>query len=171
MKSTTRGTLAAVVTGVAAAMGVAASPAAAAGTVPVPVPLGGAESALGADLPEVGGEIPLLRAGAPEGPRFTRGRLMPDQVVPRLPVRGGLPGVDVHAPLGHLLDDGSDHVGIDAPVSDLRAETPGLTADAPLTAPRPGPGGLPALKQPELGVLTPALRTVPGAELVAGPGQ
>ncbi|MFF7722829.1 hypothetical protein ACFZDB_26180, partial [Streptomyces luteogriseus] len=43
MKSTTRGTLAAVITCVAAAAGAAATPAAAVGTVPVPLPLGGAE--------------------------------------------------------------------------------------------------------------------------------
>ncbi|MYR60538.1 hypothetical protein GTY54_31330, partial [Streptomyces sp. SID625] len=97
MKSTTRGTLAALVTGVAAAVGAAATPAAAVGTVPVPVPLGGAESALGMELPSVGGELPLPTAGSPEGPRFVEGRLLPERALPRLPVAGGLPGLDVRA--------------------------------------------------------------------------
>ncbi|EOY47763.1 hypothetical protein SLI_3050 [Streptomyces lividans 1326] len=95
MKPTTRRTLAAVVTGVAAAVGVAATPAAAARAVPVPVPLGGAEAALGMELPEVAGELPVPTAGAPEGPRYVEGRLLPERTLPQLPVRAGLPGVDV----------------------------------------------------------------------------
>ncbi|MFF9405719.1 hypothetical protein ACF1B0_09285 [Streptomyces anandii] len=170
MKSTTRGTLAAVVAGVAAAVGAAATPAAAVGTVPVPVPLGGAETALGTELPRVGGQLPLPTAGGPEGPRFVQGRLLPERVVPRLPVQGGLPGIEASAPLAHVLDDGFDHVAVDAPASELRALSPGLSMDAPLTAPKPGSPGLPDLKQPELGVLTPALSTTPGAVLTAGLG-
>lgn len=171
MKSTTRGTLAAVVTGVAAAVGAAtATPAAAVGTVPVPVPLGGAETALGMKLPKVGGELPVPTTGTPEGPRFVRGRLLPQGVVPRLPVHGGLPGLDAHAPLAHLLDDGSDHVDVDAPASDVRALTPGLAVDGPLTGPKGGHAGLPGLKLPELGVAGPVLRTAPAAELTAGQG-
>ncbi|MFB7594263.1 hypothetical protein [Streptomyces sp. NPDC056160] len=170
MKSTTRGTLAALVTGVAAAVGAAATPAAAVGTVPLPVPLGGAETALGMELPRVGGELPLPTAGSPEGPRFAEGRLLPAGAVPRLPVHGGLPGLDVRAPLAHALGDGFDHVGVSTPASGLRAVSPGLTADGPLTGPRAGHAGLPDLKQPQLGLLAPALRTAPGAEMVAGPG-
>ncbi|MGW5124774.1 hypothetical protein ACWEQ7_12095 [Streptomyces sp. NPDC004069] len=168
MKSITRGTLAAVITGVAAAMGAAATPAAAVDAVPVPVPLGGAEAALGTELPEVDGQLPLPTAGVPEPPRFVKGRLLPEHTVPRLPVDGGLPGLELRAPLAHALDDGFDHVGVGVPASDVRSLTPGLALDAPLTAPRPGE--LPALKQPELAVLAPVLRTTPGADLTAGPG-
>ncbi|MFE7229699.1 hypothetical protein ACFY3J_02080 [Streptomyces sp. NPDC001231] len=168
MKSTTRGTLAALITGVAAAMGAAATPAAAAGTVPVPVPLGGAEAALGTELPEVGGQLPMPTAGVPEPPRFVQGRLLPERAVPRLPVDSGLPGLELRAPLAHTLDDGFDHVGVGLPASDVRTLTPGLALDAPLTA--PDPGELPTLKQPELSVLAPVLRTAPGADLTAGPG-
>ncbi|MFI9603771.1 hypothetical protein ACIHCX_28650 [Streptomyces sp. NPDC052043] len=168
MKSITRGTLAAVITGVAAAMGAAATPAAAVDAVPVPVPLGGAEAALGTELPEVDGQLPLPTAGVPEPPRFVKGRLLPEHTVPRLPVDGGLPGLELRAPLAHALDDGFDHVGVGVPASDVRSLTPGLALDAPLTAPRPGE--LPALKQPELAVLAPVLRTTPGADLMAGPG-
>ncbi len=171
MKSTTRGTLAAAVAGVAAAVGVAtATPAAAVGTVPVPVPLGGAETALGTKLPKVGGELPVPTTGTPEAPRFVRGRLLPESVVPRVPVHGGLPGLDARVPLAHVLDDGFDHVSVDAPASDVRALAPGLSADGPLTAPKPGSAGLPGLKLPELGVLGPVLQTAPTTDLTAGPG-
>ncbi|SHI22806.1 hypothetical protein [Streptomyces sp. 3214.6] len=167
MKSTTRGTLAAVITCVAAAAGAAASvtPAAAIGTVPVPVPLDGVEKSLDVELPTIGGEIPLPTPGAPEGPRFVEGRLIPERVVPRLPVAAGLPGVGLRAPLPEVLGDEFNHVGLDAPTSDLRTLGPGLTLDAPLTAPNPDHLGLPDLKLPEAGVVTPVLQAVPGADV------
>ncbi|SER85026.1 hypothetical protein SAMN04487983_102398 [Streptomyces sp. yr375] len=172
MKSTTRGTLAAVLTCVAAAAGVAASvtPAAAIGTVPVPVPLDGVEKSLNVELPTIGGEIPLPTPGAPEGPRFVEGRLIPERVIPQLPVAAGLPGVGLRAPLPEVLGDQFNHVGLDAPASDLRTLGPGLTLDAPLTAPNPDRFGLPDLKLPEAGVITPVLQAVPGADLGLGEG-
>ncbi|GAA4800987.1 hypothetical protein [Streptomyces ziwulingensis] len=170
MKSTTRGTLAAVVAGVAAAVGAAATPAAAVGVVPVPVPLGGAERALGTELPEVAGELPVPTAGAPDGPRYAEGRLLPERTLPRLPLHGGLPGADVRQPLPHLLGSGFDHVGADAPASELRTHAPGLAVDAPLSAPNPYGFGLPTAKTPQVGVLAPMVRTVPRAGLGAGPG-
>ncbi|MEV0171929.1 hypothetical protein AB0I00_12535 [Streptomyces sp. NPDC050803] len=169
MKSTTRGTLAAVVTGVAAAVA-SAAPAAAVGTVPVPVPLDGVEKSLNIELPKLGGEIPVPMPGAPEGPRYVEGRLIPDRVIPQLPVSGGLPGAGLRAPLPHVLGDDFDHVGVQAPASDLRTLAPGLSVDAPLTAPNADNFGLPEPKLPQVGVLTPVLQTVPGAELVTGPG-
>ncbi|WP_328871481.1 hypothetical protein OHT76_15915 [Streptomyces sp. NBC_00287] len=169
MKSTTRGTLAAVVTGVAAAVA-SAAPAAAVGTVPVPVPLDGIEKSLNIELPKLGGEIPVPMPGAPEGPRYVEGRLIPERVIPQLPVSGGLPGVGLRAPLPHILGDDFDHVGVHAPASDLRTLAPGLTLDAPLTPPNPEGFGLPEPKLPQAGVLAPVLQTVPGADLVAGPG-
>ncbi|MFJ3336818.1 hypothetical protein [Streptomyces sp. NPDC086766] len=171
MKSTTRGTLAAVITGVAAAVGAAATPAAAANTVPVAVPLTGAEQALGTELPEVGGEIPLPAASTPETPRFVTGRLMPERTVPQVPVNGGLPGLGARAPLAHVLGHGFDHVGVAAPAVPLRTLAPGLSMDAPLTAPNPAGSQLPELKQPEIGILAPVLRTDPAAALTAGPGR
>ncbi|GAA4020988.1 hypothetical protein OG252_32180 [Streptomyces sp. NBC_01352] len=170
MKSTTRGTLAAVIAGVAAAVGATATPAAAVDTVPVPVPLEGVEHSLNMELPKVGGEIPLLTPGAPEGPQYVEGRLIPERVIPQLPLSGALPGVDLRAPLPHLLGDDFDHVGIEAPASDLRTLAPGLSLDAPLTAPNPDNFGLPEPKLPQVGLLAPVLQTVPGADLVAGPG-
>ncbi|MFJ7153091.1 hypothetical protein ACIQVT_33660 [Streptomyces sp. NPDC100445] len=169
MKSTTRGTLAAVVTGVAATVG-AAGPAAAAGTVPVPVPLGGVSKALHMEVPRLGAELPLPTPGAPEGPRFVTGRLLPDRTLPQLPVSGGLPGLDARAPLPHVLGDDFDHLGVTAPASALRALTPGLSADAPLTAPRAAHFGLPGTQLPRAGVLAPVLQTVAGADVDTGSG-
>ncbi|MFI8187414.1 hypothetical protein ACIF8T_01140 [Streptomyces sp. NPDC085946] len=171
MKSTTRGTLAAAITCAAAAAGaVAASPAAAAGTVPVPVPLGGVERSLHMELPQVTGEIPVPLPGGPEGPRYVEGRLLPERAVPQLPVSGGLPGADVRTPLPHVLGDDFDHLAVDAPASDVRTLAPGLSVDAPLTAPNPRAFGLPRAKLPQAGVLAPALQTVPTADLGLGPG-
>lgn len=169
MKSTTRGTLAAVVTGVAAAVA-AAAPAAAVGTVPVPVPLDGVEKSLNIELPKIGGEVPVPMPGAPDGPRYVEGRLIPERVIPQLPVTGGLPGVGLRAPLPHLLGDDFDHVGVHAPASDLRTLAPGLTVDAPLTPPNPDNFGLPEPKLPQAGLLAPVLQTVSAADLVMGPG-
>ncbi|MDH6215809.1 hypothetical protein [Streptomyces pseudovenezuelae] len=171
MKSTTRGTLAAVLTGVAAAVGAAtATPAAAVGTVPVPVPLEGAEQALNIELPKLGGEIPVPMPGKPDGPRYVEGRLIPEHVIPQLPVNGGLPGAVLRAPLPHILGDDFDHVGLEAPASDLRTLAPGLSLDAPLTPPNADNAGLPDLKLPQAGVLAPVLQTVPAANLGLGPG-
>ncbi|MFD4510419.1 hypothetical protein [Streptomyces sp. NPDC058457] len=173
MKPTTRGSLAAVVTGVAAAVaavGAAATPAAAAGTVPVPVPLDGVEKSLNMEVPKLGMELPLLMPGAPDGPRYVEGRLLPDRALPQLPVNGGLPGLGLRAPLPHVLGDDFDHVGVDAPAGGLRTLAPGLSADAPLTAPDPKNSGLPGLQLPKAGLLAPVVQTVAGGDLGAGPG-
>jgi hypothetical protein len=169
MKSTTRGTLAAVVTGLAAAVA-GAAPAAAVGTVPVPVPLDGVEKSLNIELPQLGAEIPVPVPGSPDGPRYVEGRLIPERVIPQLPVSGGLPGGDLRAPLPRILGDEFDHVALHAPASDLRALAPGLTLDAPLTPPNPENFGLPEPKLPQAGVLTPVVQTVTAADVVTGPG-
>lgn len=170
MKSTTRGTLAAVVTGIAATVG-AAGPAAASGAVPVPVPLGGVSTALDMELPHLGAQVPLVKPGAPEGPRYVTGRLLPERTLPQLPVSSGLPGVDARSPLPHVLGDGGfDHVGLDAPASDLRALAPGLSVDAPVSSPDAGNFGLPRPKLPQAGILTPVLQNVSDANLESGPG-
>ncbi|GGL70189.1 hypothetical protein GCM10010129_12080 [Streptomyces fumigatiscleroticus] len=168
MKSTSRGTLAAVVAGVAAAVGVTATPATAA--VPVPVPLGGAEQSLHMELPEVTGELAVPRPGAPEGPRFSRSRLLPERALPQLPVSSGLPGADARAPLPHVLGDDFDHAAVDAPASELRALAPGLALNPPLTSPDPENYGVPRARLPQAGVVTPAVQTVPTADLGVGPG-
>ncbi|MER7938325.1 MULTISPECIES: hypothetical protein [unclassified Streptomyces] len=170
MKPTARKTLAAVVTGVAVAVGAAATPAAATPTVPVPVPLDAAGKVLPMEMPRIGMELPLLIPGAPEAPRFTEGRLLPDRTLPQVPLNGGLPGIGLRAPLPHVPGDGHDHIDVGTPASPLRALTPGLALVAPLTAPDPMHPALPAFRPPAAGVLAPALRTVVGGGLGAGPG-
>ncbi|MEV0224772.1 hypothetical protein [Streptomyces sp. NPDC050704] len=167
MKSTTRGTLAAVVTCVAAAV---ATPAVAADSVPVAVPLDGVEHALNMEMPTVGGTVPLIMPGRPDGPRYVEGRLLPDRAIPQLPVTSDLPSLNLRTPVPHVLGDAFDHVAAGTPTSDLRALTPGATLDAPLTAPRADKLGLPALQLPEAGVLAPVLQAAPGADLGLGPG-
>lgn len=94
----------------------------------------------------------------------------PERTLPQLPVRAGLPGVDVRQPLPHVLGDDFDHAGVDAPAAGLRTLAPGLSLDAPLTAPNPEALGLPSPKLPEVGVLAPVVQTVPVADLGVGPG-
>ena len=169
MKPTTRGTLAAVLTGVAAAVGAAAAaPAAAAAAVPVPVPLNGVENALNVQMPKIAGEVPVPMPGAPEGPRYVEGRLIPEHALPQLPVTGGQPGADVRTPLPHILGDGFDHLDVGAPAADLRTLTPGLSLDTPLTSPSADNFGYPKL--PQAAVLPPLLKTMPGANLEMGSG-
>ncbi|MEU1037169.1 hypothetical protein ACFYP4_06815 [Streptomyces sp. NPDC005551] len=168
MKSTTRATLAAVLTGVAASVGAAATPAFAAPAVPVPVPLGGAERALGMELPRVAGELPVPVPGSPNGPRYVTGHLLPERTLPQVPISTALLGADVDAPLPQALGDDFEHLVVDAPASDLRTLTPGVSTDAPLTAPNPGHLGLPDPKLPQAGVLTPTLQTAPGMNLGFG---
>ncbi|MEW2166925.1 hypothetical protein AB0912_28555 [Streptomyces sp. NPDC007084] len=171
MKPTTRGTLAAVMTGVAAVVGAAAAtPALAADSVPVPVPLNGVEQALNLRAPHIAGELPVPVPGAPEGPRYVEGRLLPDHALPQLPLAGGLPGADLRTPLPHLLGEGVDHLGVSAPAADLRTLTPGLSLDTPLSAPNARNFGLPDVRLPQAAVLTPLLQTVPGANVETGSG-
>lgn len=118
-------------TGVAAVVGAAAAtPAVAAETVPIPVPLNGVEQALGLQAPRIAGELPVPLPGGLEGPRYVEGRMIPDRAVPQVPLSGGLPGADVRAPLPHVLGDGFDHLGLAAPAADLRTLTPGLSLDS-----------------------------------------
>lgn len=167
MKSTTRTLAAAVLTGVAAAVG-AAAPAAAADTVPVPVPLDGVEKSLNVNLPKAGGELPLLKPGVPEGPRYVEGRLIPDNALPQVPLGAALPGLSAETPLPQVVGKGFEEAGASVPAADLRTLTPGLSVDTPLTAPNPEVFGLPTLKDPQAAVLTPLLQTAPTGVLGLG---
>ncbi|MEU4084155.1 hypothetical protein [Streptomyces aureus] len=171
MKPTTRGTLAAVLTGVAAATGAAAAaPAVAADTVPIPVPLNGVEQSLGLRTPSIAGQLPLPLPGRVDGPRYVEGRMLPERIVPQVPLSGGLPGADVRTPLPRLLGEGAEHLGLTAPAAGLRTRTPGVSLDSPLGAPDPHRFGLPGLKTPQAAVLAPLLETVPVANLEMGAG-
>ncbi|MCT9005080.1 hypothetical protein ACWGKW_07920 [Streptomyces sp. NPDC054766] len=170
MKPTARGTLAAVMTCAAAVGAAATAPAVAADAVPIPVPLNGVEQSPGLKAPSIAGELPLPLPGRVEGPRYAEGRMIPDRAVPQVPLSGGLPGADVRTPLPYVLGDGFDHLGLSAPAADLRTLTPGASLDGPLGAPNPDRLGLPGLKVPQASVLTPLLKTVPGANLEMAPG-
>ncbi|WP_329276682.1 hypothetical protein [Streptomyces sp. NBC_01451] len=167
MKSTTRILAAAVLTGVAAAVG-SAAPAVAADTVPVPVPLDGVEKSLNLSLPKVGGELPLLTPGVPEGPRYVEGRMIPDSALPQVPMGAALPGLSAETPLPQLLGKGFDEAAVSVPAADLRTLTPGLSVDTPMTTSNPDVFGLPTLKEPQAAVLTPLLQTAPTGVLGLG---
>ncbi|MDW4909598.1 hypothetical protein RB628_30730 [Streptomyces sp. ADMS] len=167
MKPTTRTLAAAVLTGVAAAVG-ATAPAAAADTVPVPVPLDGVEKSLNVNLPKVGGELPLLMPGVPEGPRYVEGQMIPASTLPQVPLGAALPGLSAETPLPQVVGKGFDEAGASVPAADLRTLTPGLSVDTPLTAPNSEMFGLPTLREPRAAVLTPLLQTAPTGALGLG---
>ncbi len=156
MKSTTRGTLVAVVTGVAAAVGAAATPAAAVEEVPVTVPLKVAEKPLNMEMPELGYElaVPTKEATRADSTGYAVGGLVPGRAVPQPPVSYGLPGAWLRTPLPNVLGEGFDHVGVRVPSSDLRTLAPALVVDLPLTA-EDQDAALPQphTKLPQVGVL------------------
>ncbi|MET8406999.1 hypothetical protein ABZV34_02590 [Streptomyces sp. NPDC005195] len=171
MKPTARGTLAVVVTGVGAVIGAAAAtPVVAARTVPVPAPLDGAERGLNLPAPEIAGQPPVPMPGSPEGPRYVGGRLLPAGAVPQLPVSAGPPGADVRTTLPHVPGKGFGHLGLDASAADLATPPPGLSLDAPLTAPNPEHLGMPDPKLLQDAVLTPPPKTAPKTAPEAGLG-
>jgi hypothetical protein len=167
MKPITRGSLVAAITGVAATVGAVGPAAAASPSIPVTVPLGSVSQATGVEVPTVNAEMPLLMPGVPQAPRFVAGQYFPERTLPQVPVNGALPGVDTTVPLPHVLGDdlAGDRLGVDAPVSDLRALTPGLALDAPLAPPGAGSFGIPQPKLPEAGVMAPVLQTAADANL------
>ncbi len=171
MESTTRQTLAAVVTGVAAAVGVAATPAAAAGAIPVPVPLGGAETALGMELPEVAGELPVPTAGAPEGRAVRRGPAAARADRFRsCRCTAGCPAPTCASRCRASSVTTSTTPPSTPPAAGLRTLAPGLSLDAPLTAPNPDALGLPTAKLPQAGLLAPAVRRFPWPAWASGRG-
>jgi hypothetical protein len=154
MKSTTRVTLAAVVTGVAAAVGAAATPAAAVDAVPVAVPLDSVEKPLNMELPELGYEIPVPRPVKQEGSTgYAVGGFVPERTLPQPPVAYGLPGAWLTTPLPHVLGDGVDHVGVHLPASGLGAPASGLSVDIPLTGPEGDDPAQPHSSLPKVGIL------------------
>ncbi|MFJ7045170.1 hypothetical protein CTU88_07125 [Streptomyces sp. JV178] len=169
MKSTPRGTLTAVVAGVAAVLGAgSATPAVAAESVPVLVPVEGVEKAHDVTLPKVGGEVPLPTQGRPAVPRYVEGRLLPENTVPQVPLRAPLPGLSAEAPLPRPVGKGFERAAVRVPTADLRTLTPGLSMDAPVAAPDAEAAELTTLKEPQAALRTPVLRTAPTAYLGLG---
>ncbi|MHC0430726.1 hypothetical protein ACX6XY_11115 [Streptomyces sp. O3] len=164
MNMKAKGAIAALVSSVAAAAG--AGSAVAAEQVPVSVPLSGVEHALHMEAPKLSTGVPLPIPGAPEGPRYVEGQLLPDQVLPQLPISSELPATEAVAPLPQLVPSETvDHLGLVTDGSDVAARTPGASVNPPLTGPLRNRFGLPDLVMPQAALETPALQSQPGAEL------
>ncbi|ANW18403.1 hypothetical protein I3J09_09350 [Streptomyces clavuligerus] len=167
MKSTTRGTLAAVLACMASAVG--AAPAAASTTVPVRLPLEALETVFPIDAPELSTGIPVPVPGPPDGPHPAPGRLLPERLLPQVPFTAELPETVAALPLEHPLQDGRLGVAtLASAVEELRLTTPGLDLGAPLSPPRPELLGQPEPVLPQAGLLTPTLTGAPGASLLFG---
>ncbi|MGW6458397.1 hypothetical protein ACWF94_21200 [Streptomyces sp. NPDC055078] len=165
MKSTTRGSLAAVIACMASAVG--AAPAAAGTSVPVTLPLESLETVVPVPAPELSTGVPVPVPGAFEAPRHVTGRMLPHGLLPQVPFTSELPATVAELPVEDPL--GGGELGVAkavAPASDLKLTAPGASLGAPLSAPRPELFGQPEPVLPELAVLTPSLRGEPTAGLL-----
>ncbi|KOU22327.1 hypothetical protein ADK52_21340 [Streptomyces sp. WM6372] len=164
MKMTARGSIAALMTCMAAAG--AATPAVA-DSVPVGVPLDAVKTTLGVDTPRVATAVPVPVVGAPEAPRYHKGDLLPSPILPVLPVTTELGSTLVGAPVPNLLGDPkTDGEGsLESPATDLLARTPGAVVGAPLTMPDGSNYGIPNVTTPKLGLTAPELIGAPSALL------
>ncbi|WP_330333213.1 hypothetical protein OHS33_28200 [Streptomyces sp. NBC_00536] len=164
MKMTARGSLAALMTCMAAAG--AASPALAS-TVPVGVPLEAVETSLGVDTPRVATGVPVPVVGAPEVPVHHSGDLLPTPLVPVIPIGTELGHTGITSPVPNLLGrketDGEG--SLDAPATTLLARGAGVIVGAPITMPDGHNFGLPNVVAPKLGVIAPELKGAPSALL------
>ncbi|WP_424211312.1 hypothetical protein ACN20G_03965 [Streptomyces sp. BI20] len=148
----------------------AVTPAAAA-SVPVDVPLGGAlKSSLGLDAPQLTTAVPVPIVGTPETPVHHQGNMLPTPLLPAVPVGADLGGTTVTSPVPNLLGDPkTDQAGgIESTGGRLLARGPEAAVQAPLTMPNAENFGLPDLTTPDLGVVTPALSGDPVALLGLG---
>ncbi len=164
MKMTARGSIAALMTCMAAAG--AATPAMA-DSVPVGVPLDAVKTTLGVDTPRVATGVPVPAVGAPEAPVHHKGDMLPTPLLPAVPIATELGNTLVTSPVPNLLGtpetDGEGSLG--APAGTVRTRTPGLALGSPLTMPDGSNFGLPNLTKPELGVVSPELTGAPSALL------
>lgn len=164
MKMTARGSIAALMTCMAAAG--AATPAVA-DSVPVGVPLDAVKTTLGVDTPRVATAVPMPIVGAPDAPRYHKGDLLPSPLLPVLPISTELGNTLVGAPVPNLLGDPkTDGEGtLETPATDLLTRTPGAVVGAPLTLPNGANYGIPDLTTPKLGLTAPELIGAPSALL------
>ncbi|MFD3551633.1 hypothetical protein ACFWWA_05975 [Streptomyces goshikiensis] len=167
MKMTARGSIAVLMTCMAAAG--AASPAVA-DAVPVGVPLDAVETTLGVEAPRLATAVPVPMVGAPEAPRQHSGDMLPTPLLPVVPVSTDLGRTLVTSPVPNLLGtEKTDGEGsLEAPATTLLARTPGAVIGSPLTMPDGSNHGLPNLTKPKLGLTTPELIGAPAALLGLG---
>ncbi|WP_353943742.1 hypothetical protein ABII15_20295 [Streptomyces sp. HUAS MG91] len=162
-----RGTIAVLAGCIAAAAG--ATPAVASANVPVEVPLGGVESALHMDVPELSTAVPVPMPGAPEGPRYSQDHVLPQHALPRLPVSSELPATDADVPVPQLLpSERTDRLGLSTEGTPVHTLTPGASVNPPLSGPRPERLGLPEVSAPQAALGTPDVQAEPGADLALG---
>lgn len=164
MKMTARGSIAALMTCMAAAG--AATPAMA-DAVPVGVPLDAVRTTLGVDVPHLATGVPVPVVGAPEAPRFHKGDMLPTPLLPAVPIGTELGDTVLTSPVPNVAGkpetDGEG--SLDAPATTVRTRTPGLLVGSPLTMPDGSNYGLPNVTAPALGVVAPDLTGTPEALL------
>ncbi|MGW0389881.1 hypothetical protein ACWDYJ_03070 [Streptomyces sp. NPDC003042] len=164
MKMTARGSIAALLTCMAAAG--AASPAVA-DSVPVGVPLDAVETTLGLTAPRLATTVPVPIVGAPEAPRHHTGDLLPSPLLPVVPIATELGATRLTSPVPNLAGapetdgEGSVH----SPATTLRARGPGAIVGAPLSMPDGSNFGIPNVVAPRLGLTAPELIGAPTALL------
>ncbi|KIF07145.1 hypothetical protein PL81_03675 [Streptomyces sp. RSD-27] len=164
MKMTARGSIAALMTCMAAA---AATSPALADSVPVGVPLEAVETTLGVPAPQVATAVPMPVVGAPEAPVHHKGDLLPTPLLPAVPVAADLGLTKVASPVPNLLGSKeTDGKGtLESPATTVVTRTPGAVLGAPLTMPDGSNYGIPNLTTPKLGVVAPDLVGSPSALL------
>lgn len=164
MKMTARGSLAALMTCMAAAG--AATPAVA-DAVPVGVPLDAVRTTLGVDVPHVATAVPVPVVGAPQAPVHHTGDMLPTPLLPAVPIATELGDTLVTSPVPNLAGkpetDGEG--SLDSPATTVHTRSPGLALGAPLTMPDGSNYGLPNLALPDAGVVLPEVTGAPGALL------
>lgn len=164
MKMTARGSIAALMTCMAAAG--AATPAMA-DAVPVGVPLDAVRTTLGVDVPHVATGVPVPVVGAPQVPVHHTGDMLPTPLLPSVPIGTELGNTLVTSPVPNVAGkpetDGEG--SLDAPATTVRTRTPGLLVGSPLTMPDGSNYGLPNLTPPALGVIAPEITGAPEALL------
>lgn len=164
MKMTARGSIAALMTCMAAAG--AASPAVA-NSAPVAIPLDAVETALGVDTPSVATGVPVPVVGAQEMPRYHEGDMLPTPLFPVIPIGAEFGRTHVTSPVPNLMGapetdgEGSLH----APGTTMHARTPGAVVGSPLTMPDSSNSGIPKVVTPKLGLTAPELMGAPSALL------
>ncbi|MEV4945043.1 hypothetical protein [Streptomyces sp. NPDC053755] len=142
-----------------------AAPATAA-EAPVIVPLQGLEPVIPMDAPTVASGVPMPVPGAPTGFQHGRAAALPDVGLPQVPLGTTVPETLVAAPLPEVLDGSRPGTAqVANPRARMATATPGATLGNPLTQPRGEHAGLPALAEPQLGVIGPAARGTLGPEL------
>ncbi|MFD8572912.1 hypothetical protein [Streptomyces sp. NPDC059639] len=167
MSINVRGTIAVLAGCLAAATG--ATPAFASANVPIEVPLGGVESALHTDLPELRTEAPVPIPGAPEGPSYSQDHVLPQHTLPRLPVSTDLPATEAGMTVPQLLPtERTDRIGLSTEGSPVHTLTPGASVNPPLSGPRPERLGLPQVSAPQAALGAPDVQAEPGADLAMG---